>query len=96
MSQHPSGAATPALSLLSLDDEFDPLAVDDTQIDQEWMDDDNPYDTIDYPTMRNMPEGPERAAVYTPARQGSAKEALRAMVTQNPARRTVLLGIVGL
>lgn len=96
MSQHPSGATAPALSLLALDDEFDPLAVDDTQIDQEWMDDDNPYDTIDYPTMRNMPEAPERAAVYTPERQGSAKEALRAMITQNPARRTVLLGIVGL
>lgn len=96
MDQQPGGATAPALSLLALDDEFDPLAVDDTQIDQEWMDDDNPYDTIDFPTMRNMPEAPERAAVYTPERQGSAKEALRAMITQNPARRTVLLGIVGL
>ena len=96
MSSDPRGAGAPTISLLALDDEFDPLAVDDTQIDQEWMDDDNPYDTVDFPTMRNMPETPARAAVYTPERQGSAKEALRAMVRQNPARRTVLMGIVGL
>ena len=52
-----SGAgAEDTLQLLAFDDEFDPLAVDDSEIDQEWMDDENPYDTIDYPTMRNMPE----------------------------------------
>ena len=37
------------------EEEFDPLAVDDLDIDQEDMDDDNPLDTVDYPTMRNMP-----------------------------------------
>ncbi|MCI8468473.1 MAG: hypothetical protein HFJ75_03090 [Eggerthellaceae bacterium] len=96
MSPQPRGTEAPTLSLLAFDDEFDPLAVDDTEIDQEWMDDDNPYDTIDYPTMRNMPETNGHAPVYTPERQGSAKEALRAMVRQNPGRRPVLLGIVGL
>ena len=39
------------------EDEFDPLAVDDLDINQEDMDDDNPLDTVDYPPMRNMPEG---------------------------------------
>lgn len=84
------------LTLLDFDDEFDPLAVDETAIDQEWMDDENPYDTIDYPTLRNMPETPHRAAVYTPERQGSVAEALRALVRQNPSHRRVLMNIVGL
>ena len=42
--------------VLGLDDEFDPLMADDLEIDQEDMDDDNPLDTVDYPTMRNMPQ----------------------------------------
>ena len=56
--QHQGSCASAGdtLELLAFDDEFDPLAVDDSEIDQEWMDDENPYDTIDYPTMRNMPE----------------------------------------
>lgn len=55
--QHQGSCASAGdtLELLAFDDEFDPLAVDDSEIDQEWMDDENPYDTIDYPTMRNMP-----------------------------------------
>ncbi len=84
------------VSLVSFDDEFDPLAVDDTEIDQEWMDDENPYDTIDYPTMRNMPETVHHEPVYSPERQGSATEALRALVTHNPNRRPVLMNIIGL
>ena len=43
------------LDLYGDDDEFDPLEIDYNDIDQEEMDDDNPYDTIDYPTIRNMP-----------------------------------------
>ena len=30
--------------------------MDDSEIDQEWMDDENPYDTSTTPTTRNMPE----------------------------------------
>lgn len=78
------------------DDEFDPLAADDLDIDQEDMDDDNPLDTVDYPTMRNMPEGMQREAVYTPERQGSAKEAILAMFDRNPARRPVLIAIINM
>ena len=52
--------------VLGLDDEFDPLMADDLEIDQEDMDDDNPLDTVDYPTMRNMPQSMQREAVYTP------------------------------
>lgn len=88
------GAST--LEVLAFDDEFDPLAVDDSVIDQEWMDDDNPYDTVDFPTLRNMPETVHHEPVYSPERQGSVTEALRALVTRNPNRRPVLLGIVGL
>lgn len=55
--------------VLGLDDEFDPLMADDLEIDQEDMDDDNPLDTVDYPTMRNMPQSMQREAVYTPKRQ---------------------------
>lgn len=91
-----SGAsAGNTLELLAFDDEFDPLAVDDSEIDQEWMDDENPYDTIDYPTMRNMPETVHHDPVYSPARQGSATEALQALIVRNPNRRPVLLNIIG-
>lgn len=83
------------LDLLAFDDEFDPLAVDDSIIDQEWMDDENPYDTIDYPTMRNMPETVHRDPVYSPERQGSARAALQALIVRNPNRRPVLLNIIG-
>ena len=60
------------------------------------MDDENPYDTIDYPTMRNMPETVHHDPVYSPARQGSATEALQALIVRNPNRRPVLLNIIGL
>lgn len=92
-----SGAgAEDTLALLAFDDEFDPLAVDDSEIDQEWMDDENPYDTIDYPTMRNMPETVHHDPVYSPARQGGVTEALQALIVRNPNRRPVLLSIIGL
>ena len=91
-----SAGVLDTIALDAFDDEFDPLAVDETIIDQEWMDDENPYDTIDYPTMRNMPEAAHHDPVYSPQRQGSAAEALRALITQNPNRRPVLLNIVGL
>jgi hypothetical protein len=97
--QMPASANAENLEVLNLfdeDDDFDPLAVDDMEIDQEEMDDDNPYDTIDFPTMRNMPEAVRSRDVFTPENMGSAAEALRAMVKQNPGRRTVLLNIVGL
>ena len=81
--------------ILGLDDEFDPLLVDDLQIDQEDMDDDNPLDTVDFPTMRNMPQGMQREAVYTPERQGSVERAVLELLDHNPARRPVLLSIVG-
>ncbi len=89
-------AGEDTLDLLAFDDEFDPLAVDDSVIDQEWMDDENPYDTIDYPTMRNMPETVHRDPVYSPERQGSARAALQALIVRNPNRRPVLLNIIGL
>lgn len=79
-----------------LDDEFDPLAVDDLAIDQEDMDDDNPLDTVDYPTMRNMPQTMSREAVYTPERQGSAEHAILELFDHNPARRPVFLAIIDL
>lgn len=81
--------------LLDLDDEFDPLEVDDEEIDQEDMDDDNPLDTTDYPTMRNMPESMQRENVYSPERQGGAVQAVLAMLDRNPARRPVLVSILG-
>ncbi len=80
--------------LLDMDDEFDPLAVDDTEIDQENMDEDNPFDVVDFPTMRNMPPVLQRDAVYTPDRQGGAREATLALLDRNPARRPVLLAII--
>lgn len=76
------------------EEDYDPLEVDDSLIDQEDMDDENPYDTVDYPTMRNMPESMRREAVYTPARMGSAHAALLELFDHNPARRNVLLGII--
>lgn len=85
---------TEAVGLVDLDEEFDPLAVDDLVIDQEDMDDDNPLDTVDYPTMRNLPTGMQRDAVYTPERQGSAENAVMALLDRNPGRRPVLLAIV--
>ncbi len=76
------------------DEEYDPLEVDDALIDQENMDDDNPYDTIDYPTLRNMPDDMQRDAVYTPARMGSVRTAVLELLDHNPGRRPVLLGII--
>ncbi len=81
--------------LLDIDEEFDPLEVDDEIIDQEDMDDDNPLDTTDYPTIRNMPENMQREAVYSPERQGGAVEAVLSMLDHNPARRPVLVSILG-
>lgn len=82
--------------IAGLDDEFDPLLVDDLEIDQEDMDDDNPLDTVDYPTMRNMPQSMNRDAVYTPKRQGSVENAVLELLDHNPARRPVLLAIIGM
>lgn len=75
-------------------EEVDPLEVSDYDIDQEDMDDGNPLDTVDYPTMRNMPDSMRREAVYTPERQGGAQEALLSLLDHNPARRPVLLSIL--
>lgn len=80
--------------LLDFDEEFDPLAVDDLSIDQEGMDDDNPLDTVDYPTMRNMPDEMRREGMYTPGRQGSAQDAIKSLIDHNPGRRPVLLAIM--
>lgn len=81
---------------LDFDEEFDPLEVNDEEINQEEMDDDNPYDTIDYPTVRNDPEVLlSKESIFTPERQGSAKEAILALIDHNPARRTVIVGILG-
>lgn len=77
-----------------MEDDFDPLAADDIAIDQDEMDDDNPYDTIDYPVMREMPQYMQREAVFTPEEQGSADAAIRALIDHNPARRDVLLTII--
>lgn len=76
------------------DDAFDPLLVDDLDIDQEEMDEDNPLDTVDFPTMRNMPEGASRESVYTPRRRGGVRGAVSALLDHNPARRPVLLAIL--
>ena len=82
--------------VLGLDDEFDPLMADDLEIDQEDMDDDNPLDTVDYPTMRNMPQSMQREAVYTPKLQGGVESAVLELLDHNPGRRPVLLSIMGL
>lgn len=87
--------ADPIDEAWGFEDEFDPFAVDDEVIDQQDMDDDNPLDTVDYPTMRNMPEDMRREAVYTPERMGGAQEAVLALIDRNPARRPVLLAILG-
>ena len=79
--------------VLGLDDEFDPLMADDLEIDQEDMDDDNPLDTVDYPTMRNMPQSMQREAVYTPKRQGGVESAVLELLDHNPGRRPVLLSV---
>ena len=85
----------PELSnVVGFDDDFDPLFAGDDDINQEDMDDDNPYDTVDYPTLRNMPEDFGHESVYTPQRQGSVRTALLELLDHNPARRPVLLGIV--
>lgn len=76
------------------DEDFDPLFADDEIIDQEDMDDDNPYDTVDYPTLRNMPQDFGHESVYTPERLGSTEKALRELFDHNPARRPVLIGII--
>ena len=75
-------------------DDFDPLAADDISIDQDEMDDENPYDTVDYPTMREMPKHMQREAVFTPEVQGSADAAIRGLFDHNPARRRVFLSII--
>lgn len=77
-------------------DEFDPLAVSDDDINQEEMDDDNPYDTIDFPTMRNTPDVLlAKESIFTPERQGGAKQALLSLIDHNPARRAVIVEILG-
>lgn len=76
------------------EEDYDPLEVDDSVVDQDEMEDDNPYDTIDYPTMREMPEHQQRAPRYTPESMGSAQSALRALIDRNPSRRAVLLKII--
>ena len=50
---------------------------------------------FDYPTMRNMPEDMRREAVYSPERQGGAVEAVLSLFDHNPARRPVLVSILG-
>ena len=76
------------------EEDFDPLALDDIVIDQDEIDDDNPYDTVDFPAVREMPQHMQRDAVYTPDVQGSADAAIRALIDHNPARRDVLLAII--
>jgi hypothetical protein len=85
---------TPIDIAFEYDDTFDPLMVDDLDIDQEAMDEDNPLDTVDFPTMRNMPKETSREAVYTPERQGGIRGAVLALLDHNPARRPVLLAIL--
>lgn len=76
------------------DEEYNPLEVDDLDIDQEDMDDDNPLDTVDYPTMRNMPGERSTKPVYVPERMGGAQNAMLELIDHNPARRPVLLAIL--
>ena len=76
--------------------EFDPLALDDDIVDEEEIDDDDPYDIVDYPVVRNMPEHMRRQSVYTPETQGSIEAALLGLFDHNPARRPVLLAIIDL
>lgn len=78
------------------EEDFDPLFAADGDIDQEDMEDENPYDTVDYPTMREMPQHMQRPAVYTPEVQGSADKAIRGLFDRNPARRPVFYAIIDL
>lgn len=78
------------------EEEFDPLAVDDLEFNQDEVDDDNPLDTVDYPLVRNMPQDMRRESVYSPEYQGSAQRALAAMLDHNPGRRVALLTILDL
>lgn len=82
--------------ILDFEEEFDPLEINDDIINQEDMDDDNPYDIVDFPTMREMPPDPHAGAVFTPEVKGSPKEAMLSLFDHNPARRPVLLGILDL
>lgn len=83
-------------NILDFEEEFDPLEFDDDVINQEDMDDDNPYDTVDYPTMREMPVDSRAGTYFTPESQGTAKEAMLSLFDHNPARRPVLLEILKL
>lgn len=74
--------------------DYDPLSVDDNEIDQEKMDDDNPYDTVDYPTVRNMPEDMHHGPRYTAERQGSVEKAVDELFDHNPSRKPVFLKIL--
>ena len=87
---------TSETNILDFEEEFDPLEINDDVIDQEDMDDDNPYDTVDYPTMREMPFDPHAGSVFTPEVKGSPKEAMLSLFDYNPARRPVLLEILSL
>ncbi|MGN0038831.1 MAG: hypothetical protein ACI36Y_06855 [Coriobacteriales bacterium] len=78
------------------EEDFDPLQAPDDEYDPEQIDDDNPYDTVDYPYMRNMPQSMQREAVYSPQSAGSAYAALDAMMDHNPARRADMLAVLGM
>ena len=82
--------------LFDEEEEFDPFDVDDFDIDQEYMDDDNPQDTVDYPTMRNMPEPKPREKVFSAKRTGSAREAIMSLFSHNPSIRPVMLYIINM
>lgn len=79
---------------LDIDNEFDPLKIDDLVVDGVERDEDDPLDTVDFPTMRNMPQHMQREAVYTPERQGGAHNAILSLLDHNPARRPVLMAII--
>lgn len=82
--------------LEEFDEEYDPLAVDDTEINPDEVDDDNPYDTVDYPVMREIPEAYKaKMDLYTPEKQGSPSEAMLSLFDHNPRLRPILLAIIG-
>ncbi len=87
-------------NLFDVDEEFDPLEFDDEVIDQEWMDDDNPYDTIDYPTVRNIEETAIGRAgdrtKFTKSHLGSTHLALHKLLDYNPHRRLVFLRLMAM
>ncbi len=91
-----SSDITSDTNILDFEEEFDPLEIDDSIINQEDMDDDNPYDTVDYPTMREMPIDPHAGSRFTPETLGTAKEAMLSLFDHNPSRRPVLLEILNL